>query len=232
MNRDRFAVMSHSLMDRPSRRNVLRGLAAAGFRLGAVSAGASALAAARGLIDLGAGGEVEARKRRKRRKRCGKGGSCRVFVSGTFYGGNLGGLTGADSICQSLAQAAGLPGTYKAWLSDSTASPSTRFVRSTGPYRLVGGNKVADNWTDLTNGSLDVPIIVTEMGAAVASGTAVWTHTQPNGAALASANHCGNWGTATGDGDVGDLAASNATWTVDETLACNSEGRLYCFQQG
>src|SRR5688572_22148934 len=105
MNRDRFAVMSHSLMDRPSRRNVLRGLAAAGVRLGAVSAGASALAAARGLIDLGAGGEVEARKRRKRRKRCGKGGSCRVFVSGTFYGGNLGGLTGADSICQSLAQA-------------------------------------------------------------------------------------------------------------------------------
>jgi hypothetical protein len=191
-------------------------------------------AAALGGLGLGGSEEAEAaaqRKRKKRRKRCGKGGTCRVFVSSEYYPGNLGGLAGADAICQTLAQAAGLPGTYKAWLSDSTASPSTRFVRSTGPYRLVGGSKIADNWKDLTDGALQVPIIVTETGAGVASATAVWTHTHPNGTALTSADHCGNWSTATGDGDVGDLTARNATWTVDDTLACTSGGRLYCFQQ-
>jgi hypothetical protein len=30
--------------------------------------------------------------------------------------------------------AAGLPGTYRAWISDITGSPSTRFTKSTIPY--------------------------------------------------------------------------------------------------
>ena len=50
-----------------------------------------------------------------------------VFVTEWEGDGNIGGLTAADSICQTEADDAGLPGTYKAWLSDSTASPSSRF---------------------------------------------------------------------------------------------------------
>jgi len=46
----------------------------------------------------------------------------RVFVSSTIYsGGQIGNAAGGDTKCQSLAQAAGLTGTYKAWLSTTAA---------------------------------------------------------------------------------------------------------------
>lgn len=42
--------------------------------------------------------------------RCGTGGACHVFVTATRYGANLGGLNGADAVCQAEAMTAGLPG--------------------------------------------------------------------------------------------------------------------------
>jgi hypothetical protein len=57
-----------------------------------------------------------------------------AFVSGTKFTGALGGLIGADQQCAALAGAAGLSGTYRAWLSDDTGSPATRFTPSTVPY--------------------------------------------------------------------------------------------------
>src|SRR5687768_3468798 len=76
---------------------------------------------------------------------CGTGGPCLVFATSQKFTGNLGGVAGADRKCQDLATApgVGLPGTYMAWLSDSTNSPFTRFVKSPGPYQLVTGEKVA-----------------------------------------------------------------------------------------
>ena len=44
----------------------------------------------------------------------------RVFVTSANYTGDLGGLVGADSKCQALADSAGLDGNYKAWLSTNT----------------------------------------------------------------------------------------------------------------
>src|SRR5690242_2782849 len=76
-----------------------------------------------------------------------------VFVTSTLQTGNLGGLTGADMICQARAAAGGLRGIFKAWLSDTTASPSTRFTRSKKPYVLLDGTVIANNWADLTDGS-------------------------------------------------------------------------------
>jgi hypothetical protein len=77
--------------------------------------------------------------------------------------------------------AAGLPGTYQAWLSDSTGSPNTRFVRSTGPYRLVNGHTIAANFADLTDGILAAPISVTETLGGVGGGATTWTHTKLDG---------------------------------------------------
>ena len=42
-----------------------------------------------------------------------------VFITSTLHDGNLGGVAGADQICNELASDAGLPGTYMAWLSSS-----------------------------------------------------------------------------------------------------------------
>ena len=56
-----------------------------------------------------------------------------VFLLEDGVRGDIGGVAAADQTCNDAAEAAGLPGTYKAWLSDSTSSPSTRFVRSDLP---------------------------------------------------------------------------------------------------
>ena len=95
--------------------------------------------------------------------------SSTVFVTSTRYNGNLGGLAGADAICQERAEAAGLaPGIYLAWLSvdsGSAGTPLTRFVQSPGPYTLVDGTTiVANNWADLTDGFLAASISLDENG--------------------------------------------------------------------
>lgn len=181
------------------------------------------------------------------------GGACRVFVTSQTYSGNLkqydpanaSGLAGADAICQGLAEYASLPGTYKAWLSDSTgASPATRFVKSTDPYVLVDGTRVADNWTDLTTCQTSDPhdclahaIDRTEIGSAPAT-VVVATYTLSSGAAGDSASglpdpHCNNWSSDTGGlwGTGGLATTSLAGWTLGNANTCISGLHLYCFQQ-
>lgn len=101
----------------------------------------------------------------------------KVFITSQTYSGNLGGLEGADQKCQQLANAAGLTGTFKAWLSDESGnSPAKRFFLippsypypqtiQRHPYVLVNGRTVAKDWADLTKGSIATPIRVDERGA-------------------------------------------------------------------
>src|SRR4051812_50129369 len=88
-----------------------------------------------------------------------------------------GGLANADGICQVAADDAGLGGTYKAWLSDNTASPSTRFTHATQPYVLPNGVQVAADWADLTDSRLDNPIVINPFGQTLLPGQeqSVWT---------------------------------------------------------
>jgi hypothetical protein len=73
---------------------------------------------------------------------------------------------------------------------------------------------------------------VTEAGNAVAGSDNVWTHTDTDGTTRSNANHCGNWGAATGDGGVGKhTPPSNDRWTETGTRPCNTGAHLYCFQQ-
>src|SRR6476661_10400435 len=63
-------------------------------------------------------------------------------------GGNLGGLTGADAVCQSLARAVGAGGkTWHAYLSTSTVDAKTRI--GNGPWYNVKGQQIASNVADL-----------------------------------------------------------------------------------
>jgi len=93
-----------------------------------------------------------------------------IFATSVMFNGDLGGLLGADAECQALAVAAGLPGSYMAWLSTDTESPSTRMTQSTTPYVRPDGVQVAPDWAGLVDGSLDAPIDVTEVGGAVPLG--------------------------------------------------------------
>jgi hypothetical protein len=167
---------------------------------------------------------------------CGQGGPCLVFITSGKYVGGFGGLTGADYICQQRAAnatPAPLPGTYKAWVADPTGAPSTRFMQSTGPYRLVNGTTIAANWNDLTDGTLAAPIDVMENGEAVPfDSTITWTNVTPNGTS-AGTNHCNYWNSLQSfdSGGTGNASYIGATWTQNNIEPCLAERRLYCFQQ-
>jgi hypothetical protein len=63
-------------------------------------------------------------------------------------GGNLGGLAGADQVCQSLAKAAGAgQKTWRAYLSTSTVDAKSRI--GNGPWYNFKGELIAQNVADL-----------------------------------------------------------------------------------
>jgi hypothetical protein len=81
-------------------------------------------------------------------------------------GGNLGGLTGADAVCQSLARAAGAGGkTWHAYLSTSTVDAKSRI--GNGPWYNFKGQQIASNVADLhsANNKISAATALTEKGS-------------------------------------------------------------------
>ena len=83
-------------------------------------------------------------------------------------GGNLGGLAGADAVCQSLAQAAGATGkTWHAYLSTSTVDAKSRI--GNGPWYNFKGQLIAQNVADLhtaDKNKISAATALTEKGTA------------------------------------------------------------------
>ena len=162
------------------------------------------------------------------------------FLTDTAWmGGDLGGLSGADAKCQAQASSAGLAGTYKAWLSGATTSAYDRLTHNAGPYVLVDGTKVADDWADFTDGSFDNPLNKTAAGSTVVSaGTYVWTGSTSAGINNNNTTHCTTtmfgegWdshlhtGTATAVG-----SSSPSTVAVYYQIDCPYSNKLYCLEQ-
>lgn len=163
-----------------------------------------------------------------------------AFVtSSLFIGGSIGGLDAADASCQTIADGANLTGLYKAWLSDSTGSPSTRFTQHAGPYERVDGVRIANSWADLTDGTLLAPLDKTQSGAQSNGNTAcgpgdIWTNTAADGTPRGS-NDCSDWTVSTGQtASTGLVSSSTSSWTVNTTCLagpCGARLPLYCFQQ-
>lgn len=150
-------------------------------------------------------------------------GSFSFFLTslGPGDGANLGGLTGADAHCTTLAQAAGFTdGTWRAYLSVA-ATPGSRAVNArdrigTGPWFNRAGVMIARNVADLhsDNANLTKATILTEKGDPV-NGRGdrpnrhdILTGSNPDGT-LATADDggdttCSNWtGNGTGSAMVG-----------------------------
>lgn len=160
-----------------------------------------------------------------------------VFVSSMFFQGTMDGLFGADQKCQALATLAGLerPTEYKAWLSDSAEAPAERFHHSSGRYELISGVKIADSWEDLTDGTLDNPINITELGEPL-DGVAVFTNTDIDGTSIEPMYSCDDWGAAEIENKtwVGTSGHTNHEWTdsaIFNPTACGGYSYLYCFEQ-
>jgi hypothetical protein len=183
-------------------------------------------------------------------------GACSKNVKHVFttseavVAGDIGGLPGADDICRRLATSAGLSSSFSAWLSDFTGSPASRFSQDGGPYELVDGTIVANNWADLTSGMLRHPIDLNEKGGAPASSPdsitsfAVWTDTTPSGGLstmfFRDGGSCKDWSDQSGTTVViGSTEFSNNDWselTGEESMGfpptiCSISAPLYCFEQ-
>ena len=165
-----------------------------------------------------------------------------IFVTSALYTGDLGGLAGADDRCQKLAEAAGLPGIFYAWLSDGQTAPDSRFLKSNVPYVLATGIQVAKNWGDLVDGVLQHAIDTTESkgaapvpNAGCGGGTkpTVWTNTLEKGT-LWGASGCDGWTKTTGIARLGHAKATNFTWSKfceGQAASCAWKAALYCVEQ-
>ena len=174
-----------------------------------------------------------------------------VFVTSKTYTGDMGGLSGADKECQSLATSANLPGTYLAWLSDGDGnSPSTRFKGYTTPYYLTDGvTRIADSWLGLTSQQLQKAINMDENGRVLDltdENELIWSNTDASGQMVTTDwssgrdvdDHCNNWSSASSNvyGRVGRLVLIMEPefpqlWTDISTSVCSTLHRLVCVRQ-
>ena len=151
--------------------------------------------------------------------------------------GNIGGLRGADNLCQTLAAAAGAgTKTWRAYLSaerdpDSGRAVDARSRIGNGPWRNVKGVVVANNLTELHARKGDTTVFVDEKGQPI---NGQWTGSPtPNehdimtgsaaDGALLTGFTCGDWtsssattfgqvGHADGLGPNGDTSGALSSW--------------------
>ena len=157
-----------------------------------------------------------------------------VFVTSETYQGNLSSIVGATTACRAAAIIAGLENGdgFRPWLSDDASWPDMVFVHGKGRYTTVDGVVVADDWWDLTDGSLDAAITVDENGVLLGL-EAVFTNTTATGVPVSVDDHCEGWTSVSAPNVTrfGWSTETDTAWTDGATAPCGSEARLYCFEQ-
>jgi hypothetical protein len=172
-----------------------------------------------------------------------------VTSAGSGKGADLGGLTGADQICQTLAQAAGSTGkTWRAYLSTQAAggtpAVNARDRIGRGPWQNAKGVVVAKDVADLhsANNNLTKQTSITEKGDLVnGRGDTPNTHdvitgSQADGTAFAAGEDrtCGNYTKSGTDGIVMlghhdrvglDESAPSKSWNTSHvSQGCSQDG--------
>ncbi|MDC0720600.1 hypothetical protein [Nannocystis bainbridge] len=173
-----------------------------------------------------------------------------AFVTSQVYTGALGGLDGADIRCRDRAKAVGLANadTFRAWLSDGSQSPSSRFEQidlQQVPYFLRNGRVIAADFAELVASGPRTGLSIDETGAMVTE-EFVWTNTTGLGNVLHPLDHCDSWTSAAGRfqamrglnglavemGPAWEAWRAERQWTVALSSKCNFARRLYCFEDG
>lgn len=157
----------------------------------------------------------------------------KIFATSQKFSGNLGGVAGADSQCQQLAQGAGLTGTYKAMLETSDATlPSRIAVR--GAVYNTAGELVARNKTELFSASR-TPINRDERGTLLGVSPML---TGSRGSDYGVNVNCQNWTSNTGavaagiDYSTGAEAFNSIQYNGYTLYECaKTDARFYCIEQ-
>jgi len=153
-----------------------------------------------------------------------------VFVTSTGLSHPFGGLAGADSFCQARASAAGLTGTYRAWLSTSTVNAISRLQGASGWIRRGDNKPVAYAPSEIATERFFYPINNDEFGTPV-TGVPILTGTLPSGLVNPSPYvTCNDWtGTPSGNVFAGYPHANSGMFTLFTSVSCGGAARLYCF---
>src|SRR5258705_7025001 len=180
------------------------------------------------LLALGAGATVQAQQ-----------ATMTFFLTsaGPGKGADLGGLEGADRLCQQLAQAGGAGGkTWRAYLS-TQASGGAQAVNArdrigAGPWKNAKGETIAQNVDDLhsANNKISKQTALTEKGEMVNGRTDtpnrhdVLTGSQPDGRAFPAAEDrtCGNWTKSGAGAAMGGHHDRQGLRDQDPSKSCNS----------
>ena len=163
-------------------------------------------------------------------------GNHRVFVTSNTYNGNLGGISGADSICNTEASSSGLKRTYKAILSSSLSSAFSRlnltgkvYVFSDSETNSVVVNLGTDLWNTGSGGADLLSSINIDTNYNVVS-LSPWTGTDSDGSITLTGDMCQNWtsSSAAFQGQTGSTSSLNDSWIEGISSNCNLSRRLYC----
>jgi hypothetical protein len=174
-----------------------------------------------------------------------------ISSTGAGDGANLGGLDGADALCQRLAETAGSTGkTWRAYLSTSTVNARDRI--GAGPWYNAKGVLIANGLDDLHSdeNGINKETGLTETGATVKGrGDDPNQHdilTGTNADGTANENTCGDWA-LDGEGSAmlghfdrkgPDTLATATSWNAAHpSRGCSQEaligtggnGYIYCF---
>lgn len=171
-----------------------------------------------------------------------------AFVTDAEFPGALGGLALADATCSAAAADAGLDnsGSFKAWLSDGVATPTTRLkqavVDAGYPYVRLDGQLLADDLADLIAHGPKVPLDVTETGVTLPLQEFAWTNIGGDGEPFSAVNHCKEWTSQAlvASARVGKVSPASAAelpawkaarrWTSDTAQTCITPAHLYCLE--
>ena len=153
-----------------------------------------------------------------------------IFVTNnTYTGSTLGGITGADAICQTKGNTFITGKTWKAVLSTATVNANSTGrieVASGAEVRNLNGALIATSNSDLWDGGIGAAISVQNtFGTTTAS---VWTGTTAGGA-VDGTNTCGNWTGTSGNGRRALPTSILGTWIYNSTRVCTTAYRIYCF---
>jgi hypothetical protein len=91
----------------------------------------------------------------------------------------------------------------------------------------LDGVTIANDWKDLTDGTLAATLDVTELN--MPRTTDVWTSVTFSGAALSP--NCNNWTSTGSTATYGSTTIAGNGWTNMTTAGCSTPKALYCFEQ-
>jgi hypothetical protein len=161
-----------------------------------------------------------------------------MFTTSTTYSGNLGGRTGADSICQavaatsSLAEVQARASEFVALLGVDGVSPLAHFDYPSMCMKRPDNSTFGSLASMFTLDSyLTYSPNVDESGNVLA-GTRAWTGFLADGAPE-SIFHCSQWASTGGSGSAGNIQSTYTTNIAKQTYGgCSDTYALYCVTKG